>query len=288
VIAAFRCELHVHSTYSDGSVSPEGLCQRAAQIGLAVLAITDHDNARGARVALPLADRYGLEVIPAIEFTSRWDSPWGPGTQAEADVLGYFIDLDHPLLLAREEASVADDFSRVADCCARLTAAGYPVTIDEVQAENPLFAGMRHLRDVLAKKGYAPSNWEAGKIANPVWESGRLARFSLAEQVQIIHAAGGVAVLAHPDFLHDGAPIQAEQVAALAEMGVDGLEVYHRMIDAPLVAHLQRLADQFGLLVTGGSDEHGWSPDLPHFGGQPVTREMIEALRKRHQTRVNT
>lgn len=283
----FRCELHVHSTYSDGSVSPEGLLQHAATIGLSVLAITDHDNAGGARVALPLADHYGIELIPAIEFTSRWDGIWGPQTEAESDVLGYFIDPNHAAFQAREQASVADDFDRLAACCVRLTALGYPVAIEEVQAENPRFAGMRHLRDVLAKKGYAPSNWDAAKIANPVWEAGRKACFSLAEQVAMIHAAGGVAILAHPDFMNEGQPIQAAQVAALVEIGVDGLEAYHRMLDALLTAHLQRLADQFGLLVTGGSDEHGWSPDLPHLGVQPVTRDMVEALRMRHETRVN-
>ena len=262
----FRCELHVHSTYSDGSASPEALLRHAAKIGLSVVAITDHDNARGARAAVPVAAELGIELIPAVEFSSWWGGVYTPDGENDVDVLGYFVNVDDPAFVAHEQAALADVQQRVAACCERLTTAGYPVTMAEGLAENPYFAGLRHLRDVLVRKGYFKNSWDAGEIVYPIWFAGPHSRFTLAAQIAVIHAAGGVAVLAHPDYTCAGGPMQARDIAALVEIGLDGIEVYHRVIGSDLRHHLQALADRFGLVATGGSDEHGWQPDLPLDG----------------------
>jgi predicted metal-dependent phosphoesterase TrpH len=274
---AFRCELHVHSTYSDGSASPQDLLRHAVKIGLSVVAITDHDNARGVRAAVPV----GIELIPAVEFTAQWGGLYVPDGEIDVDVLGYFVDVDDPAFVAHEQRTLDDVQQRVAACCDRLTASGYPVTMAEGLAENPLFVGLRHLRDVLVRKRYFANSWDAGEIVYPAWFAGPPSGFTLAEQIAVIHAAGGVAVLAHPHYTRAGEPMQARDIAALAEIGLDGIEVYHRVIGGDLRNHMQALADRFGLVVTGGSDEHGWSPDLPLMGTEPVTRAMIEALRAR-------
>jgi predicted metal-dependent phosphoesterase TrpH len=278
---AFRCELHVHSTYSDGSASPDALLRHAAKIGLSVVAITDHDNARGARIAVPVAAGLGIELIPAVEFTAQWGGVYAPDDEIDVDVLGYFVRVDAPAFVAHEQAALDDVERRIAACCERLTASGYPVTMAEGFAENLPFVGLRHLRDVLVRKGYFENSWDAGKIVYPAWFAGPPSRFTIAEQIAVIHAAGGVAVLAHPGYTRAGEPMQARDIAALVEIGLDGIEVYHRVIDGDLRVHMQALADQFGLVVTGGSDEHGWSPDLPLMGTEPVTRVMVEALRAR-------
>jgi predicted metal-dependent phosphoesterase TrpH len=280
----FRCELHMHSTYSDGSVTPEGLLRHAKTIGLAVVAITDHENARGSRAALPIALELELDFIPAIEFSARWDNFWGPGTTVLVDVLGYFIDLDNAALQQREREALADMRERIAACCVRLTAAGYPVTIEEVYAANPMFAGLRYVREILARKGFGANSLETGQFVNPIWEAGPASRFTLGDQIAVIHAAGGVAVLAHPGYYqHTGKLLQMEQIAALVHMGIDGLEIYHRAHDTDTRAHFLALAEQADLLVTGGSDEHGWSPELPLMGTEPVTQAMVDALRDYHQ-----
>jgi predicted metal-dependent phosphoesterase TrpH len=277
---AFRCELHVHSTYSDGSASPDDLLRHAAKIGLSVVAITDHDNARGVRAAVPIA---GIELIPAVEFTAQWGDLYTPDDEIDVDVLGYFVNVNDPAFVAHEQRTLDDVQQRVAACCERLTASGYPVTMAEGLAENPPFVGLRHLRDVLVRKGHFANTWDAGEVVYPVWFAGPPSRFTIAEQIAVIHAAGGVAVLAHPHYTRDGEPMQAREIAALVEIGLDGIEVYHRVIGGDLRNHMQALADQFGLVVTGGSDEHGWSPDLPLMGTEPVTRAMVEALRTRAQ-----
>lgn len=282
----FRCELHMHSTYSDGSATPERLLRVAQARGLTTVAITDHDTAQGARAAIPLAAELGIEFIPAIEFTGRWDDCYRPGWGGDVDVLGYFVDLDDPGFRAIEQATLIDIQARIAECCVRLTAAGYPVTFDEVRAQNPHYAGARQLREVLQQKGYAADYDASIALFAAHWQHCRLGAFTIQQHITAIQAAGGVAIMAHPHGIECGDDlIGRDRVAALVAMGVDGLEVYHRHTQGDARAHFARLADEFGLLVSGGSDEHGFTPDLPYMGGQPVTRAMVEAIRQRHRER---
>ncbi len=276
----------MHSTFSDGSAEPRRLVERAAALGLAVIAITDHDTACGARLAARPARDLGLELIPAIEFTARWDVCRRPGWTGDVDVLGYFVDLDDPAFQVAEALAMSDITGRVADCCASLSAAGYALTLDDLYARNPHYAGMRYMREVLVQKGYVPSEAEAGRLVHEHWQRVRPCGITLEQQIAAIHRAGGVAILAHPGYIRcDGEQLQPRHVAQLVALGLDGLEVYHRSHDEAARAHHLALAGQFGLLVSGGSDEHGWSPDLALMGTEPVTRAMVEALRARHRAR---
>jgi len=282
----FKCELHMHSTYSDGSISPAGLLQHAVNIGLSVVAITDHDNARGAREAIPVAQELGLECIPAIEFTGRWDDCFRPDWGGDVDVLGYFVDLENPQFKAMEQATLDDIHGRIEECCARLTAAGYPVSMEDVFAENPRYGGARQLRLALQHKGYADSYDASVQLFTEHWQHVRLSSFTIEEHIAAIQAAGGVAVMAHPVGVRCGEGwLTADRMARVVEIGMDGIEVYHRSMNAEARAYFLDLALQFDLLISGGSDEHGWSPDLPYMGTEPVTREMVEALRARHLER---
>ncbi len=276
----------MHSTYSDGSATPEALLRHAAQIGLQTIAITDHDNARGARVAQPLAAELGLEFIPAIEFTARWDSVCGPEARADVDVLGYYVDLDDDAFQAREQAALDDIRERLDEACLRLCAEGIAITLDDVLAFNPLVPSVRGLREALIRKGYAHSETESWAVLNPCWEPVRLSRFAVQEQIAAIRSAKGVSILAHPGYIRckERWP-SAHDLAPLVEAGLDGLEAVHRAMDDRARAYFTGLAAELGLLVTGGSDEHGWSPDLPLMGSAPVTEAMVEALRARGRAR---
>src|SRR5690349_6815829 len=125
------CDLHMHTFYSDARPSPRELVEHAAVIGLRTIAITDHDNTRGAREAIPIAAQLGVAVIPAIEFTCRWDRRDAPPGDPDIDVLGYYIDLDHPRFRAIEQAALADIHARTAALCALLSGAGYPIALDD-------------------------------------------------------------------------------------------------------------------------------------------------------------
>src|SRR5512143_2171264 len=134
-------DLHIHTWFSDGKFSPEEILQSAARIGLKAFAITDHDNANATRHLRGLAPGTlpDIEIVPAIEFTTTWPGldllPGG----SDVDLLAYFVDLDSEALKTLEKAEQEDMAQRIAAGCERLTEAGYPLTMDEVWAENRRF-----------------------------------------------------------------------------------------------------------------------------------------------------
>jgi len=275
----------MHTCYSDGKYTPSELLLKAAELGLKTVAITDHDNANGARQAVPLARAMGMELVMGIEITTTWPSLGLPPGETDVDLLGYFVDLDAPAFKEMEKARTDDIFQRLTDCCAYLSAAGFPLTLADVLAKNARFPNVTATIFAAQDKGYAAS-WEAGhRLVMESWRKVRPARDAeIGSMIECIHAAGGVAVLAHPAAI--ACPqglIQALQVAELAGMGLDGIEVYHHRNDEFTRRQLLALAQQFNLAVSGGSDEHGWWKS--RLGTQPVTAEMLEALRSRAKRR---
>ena len=271
-------DLHIHTYFSDGRDAPAEILHRAARMGIKTLAITDHDNANGVREALPLAQELGLELIPAVEFTCCW-----PQCKGDIDVLAYFVDLDDAEFQAFEQATLGDIHARIDECCSFLTMDGYTISLEDVFAQNPRYAGLMQLMLAIQAKGYIPDWEEIVTVVEQHWYRVRLSRFTIEESIDRIHRAGGVAILAHPIAVKcDGLWISAKQLESLVKAGLDGLEIYHRTVDETTRPYFLHLAEQFDLLVTGGSDEHGWFSDLKDLGSQPVTAAMVEALRARH------
>ncbi len=276
-------DLHIHTHYSDGQSTPMEVLYQASWLGIKTLAITDHDNANGVREALPLARKLELELIPAVEFTCRWSQCTTLPGKGDVDVLAYFVDLDDSGFQAFEQATLKDIHARIDECCSFLTMDGYTVFLEDVFAQNPRYAGLLQLMMAIQAKGYIP-DWEEVMITvKQYWRRVRLSRFTIQELIEQIHRAGGVAVLAHPAVIKcDGLWISAGQVKSLVEAGLDGIEIYHDVVDDIARPYFLELANQFDLLVTGGSDEHGWFSDLKNLGSQPVTAAMVDTLRARH------
>ncbi len=280
-----RVDLHIHTYFSDGKYSPESILERAAAIGLKEIAFTDHDNANAARHIRSMAPGTvppDIEVIPAIEFTTTWPGldvlPGG----SDIDLLAYFVDLDSEPLKTLEKAAQEDISQRIADCCQRLTGAGYLVTMDEVWAENRRHPSLASLTFALRRKGYAASQEEAEELMFAAWDTVRPSKHEIGAVIATIHAAGGIAVLAHPGAIaRRGGLVGAGEVGELAALGLDGLEIFHFRNDGAARQKLLALARQFDLVVSGGSDMHGWLHGLEHLGTQPVSVEMLEALRSR-------
>ena len=271
------CDLHTHTYYSDGRASPRELVQHAAAIGLRTLAITDHDTARGAREALTTARELGIELVPAIEFTCRWDELRAPVGQTDIDVLGYCVDLDQPHFQAAERAALEDIQERVVACCKLLTSAGYAVTLEDVLAQNPYYAGLLPLVKALEKNHRVP--WSvATALVDTAWHEVRPCSSSIEQVIATIHAAGGVAVLAHPSLVPWGKVSLPTALKQLVDWGLDGLEVYHPRLDLNARQTFLTLAKRFGLIVTGGSDEHGWPTGFPKLGCEVVSGEVVQTL----------
>jgi len=280
---ASTLDLHTHTCFSDGKFSPSELLHYAASIGLQTIAITDHDNTNGVREALALAQDLGLELIPAIELTCQWPQCEPLPGDGDIDVLGYFVDLENPEFQAFERAALDDIHLRTADCCASLTAEGHPVTLQEVFAENQHYAGVLQLILAVIKKGHAEDWGAAFKMVAEKWAQVRLSHFTIQEVIGAIHSAGGVAVLAHPVLVKcNGNRLREKDLLQLKEMGLDGLEIFHPRLDEEARSYFSALAKRLNLLVSGGSDEHGWFTDFENIGSQPVTSEVLESLRRRH------
>ncbi len=280
----YSVDLHIHTSFSDGKYTPEDVLCRAAEEGIKTLAFCDHDNTRGTRQGRSMAGELGLELIPAIELTCSWTGCTVPLDSRDVDLLGYFIDIDNPGFQAFEAAALDDFRARIADCCAALTVVGFPVNLEDLYAVNPHYAGLVQLLQALLNKRHAGSWDDASDLVAGAWQQVRPSRLTIETAITQIHAAGGVAVLAHPVVLTGHGPwLQTRDIGLLAEAGLDGLEIYHRSARQKAREHFLSLAQRFDLLVSGGSDEHGWFTDLGELGSQPVTAEILAALRARHE-----
>lgn len=275
-------DLHIHSTYSDGRYTPAEIIAAAARLGLRGVAISDHDNLRGSRAARPLAAAAGLELIPAIELTTRWPAAALLPEDVNVDLLGYYFDPENAEFNAFVEAALNDLHARIAACCERLTALGYPLALSDVFVENPRYAGTIQLLDTLRRKGYAADWRESSRLMDSVWLPARTTPFTIGAAIEQIHLAGGVAVLAHPTLVRpQGQRLTAAWLRKLVEAGLDGIEIYHRRLSEEDRAYFLGLAREFGLVISGGSDMHGWHRGIDELGTQPVNAEMVAALRAR-------
>lgn len=246
-VAAPTVDLHTHSTASDGAASPTELAQRASAAGLVAIALTDHDTIDGVAAARAAGVAAGVDVIAGIELSAN------EGDQ-EVHLLGLHLTDVRPIASMLDELRLSR--RRRADAIVGvLRAAGVPVTLDAVLAEAGTGAvGRPHVARALIAGGWVRDQREAfdrylgaGRPANVAKQ-----RLSIAEAIQMVHAAGGVAVFAHPG--RDGTRARLE---ALQSVGLDGVEVRHPSHSAEDVARLGALADHLGLLRSGGSDWHG-------------------------------
>jgi 3',5'-nucleoside bisphosphate phosphatase len=258
-----RIDLHCHSTASDGTDSPAALMRAAADAGLDVGALTDHDTGAGyaeATAALPA----GLTLVTGCEFSCRYHAPDAePGAEGVSiHMLGYLFDPAEPEL-SRERELVRDDrVPRARAMTERLRELGVPVSFDRVRelAGPDGTIGRPHIAAAMVEAGVVP-DVSAAFTREWIGDGGRAHvgkhELDALDAVRLIHAAGGVAVFAHPMAVKRGRTVPESALAELAAAGLDGIEVDHLDHDAPMRARLRGLAGELGLLATGSSDYHG-------------------------------
>ncbi len=266
-------DLHIHSTASDGVLTPSEVVRLALERGLSVIALTDHDTTEGVAEALAAAAGTSLEVIPGVEVNSEGD--WG-----DLHFLGLYVDPANPFLNERLRAIREARLGRAQRMVERLAEIGLPLQWEEVQAlAGGESVGRPHIARALLNRGYISSIAEAFERyigrEGPAYVP-RL-RLTPPEVIEAIHRAGGIAVLAHP-----AASGAVDQIPQFVEYGLEGLEVYYPDHSPRDVALLLDLCRQYDLLATGGSDFH--SPGYEEgamLGSVYVPWECVEALRKK-------
>ena len=267
-------DLHLHTLASDGRLAPADLVKLAARQGLQTIAVTDHDTTDGLAEALETAKHFpGMRVIPGIELSADV-----PGD--EVHVLGYFIDMDNARLQSELRRFRAGRIDRARTMVDKLAQLGIHVEWERVQHfAGDGAVGRPHIAMALVEAGYC----EEPKDAFPEY-LGRnglayveRVKLTPAEAVGIIRQAGGSAVLAHPAYMND----MEAGIANLAGIGLAGMEVHYAKYRDDTIRQLARLAREYDLIPSGGSDYHGMGNSdecLPGENGPPLESvDLLEA-----------
>lgn len=270
-------DLHVHTTASDGDLSPAEAVRYAAEKGLTAIAVTDHDTTAGLAEALAAGERYGVEVVPGVELSADYQ---GEGIH----ILGYFIDHTHPVLRELLDWVVAERDARNEAIAAAMRADGVPVTVESLRARHPgAVIGRPHFAQALAEHGAASSIRDAfDRFLDTDLKYYRERTYIPMDRAfEAIRAAGGKAVFAHPFQYKYNEPELVILTRTLVEKGLSGVECVYSGYTPEQVEYLKVLAGFYGLCVTGGSDFHGaGKPDVA-LGGVPVPYELLEGLKAR-------
>lgn len=267
-----KIDLHIHTTTSDGRFSPEEIVEKAARLGLTIIAISDHDTVDGIAPALEAAKAFPqLRIIPGVEI-----STFAPGD--EVHVLGYFIDFNDPGLKATLADSRNSRQERAKAIIAKLNDLNVHISWQQVQKiAGSGTVGRPHIAQAMLEKGYIKSFKEAFTkyigLDGPAYVERH--KTTPAEAVTLIKEAKGLPVLAHPFTIKQ----PEKMIAELKSAGLVGIEVYYNDYNEEERNILAKLASKYNLIATGGSDYHGLDDSAETMlGDANVPQESAEQL----------
>ncbi len=252
-LRSMACDLHLHSTASDGGFTPKQVVEHAFEIALSAIALTDHDTVEGIPEAQTRALELGLPFIPGIEMTSV-------DRNNEIHILGYFLNPEDEKLKETLQTSKHLTLKRLTSITKLLTELGYPLTMEEVREMGKGESlGRPHIAQAMVRRGYVENTQEAFErfigsygpaYAQP---SGILPQ----EAYQLILHAGGIPAIAHPGQGGRADMMQDNDIATHREWGALAIEVFHPRHDQYMMNYYLKLAQKFGMGIVGGSDCHG-------------------------------
>lgn len=268
-------DLHTHTTFSDGLLTPEELFIKAKEYGIKAISITDHDTIEGNIGARNIAKKYGIDFIEGIEM-SCFDS------QDEYHILGYGIDINNSDLLNHLAEFKKSRAERAEMMTQKLHQIGINIDFNAVvdkAGEAPI--ARPHIAQVIVESGYVSTTKDAFNLyigdRGPAYAVKAI--FQVEKAIKLINNAGGVAVIAHPGYF-----VQQKKLFQFIEAGLDGIEVNHPLHTEKLRREYHSIANQYWLLETGGSDFHGDRPnEFEFFGKEGVPLNTLSQIRKRCQ-----
>lgn len=248
-----KIDLHVHTTASDGTMSPKEVVSLATMLGLKAIALTDHDTMAGLQEAGEAAELMGISVVPGIEISSEYQGK-------EVHVLGYFLDPEAQMLKDYIQWVGQSRKTRNEKILEKLQKKGYDITLEQLEEKFPgATLGRPHIAQRLVELGAVSSVKEAFRRYLDTGRSCYVPRqyIPFADGVKLIRDCGGVAVLAHPlQYGYGKAELEA-LVKTAAEANVTGMEILYTGYTQGDIQKLYDLAEKYTLLPTGGSDFHG-------------------------------
>lgn len=268
-----QLDLHTHTTASDGQLSPAELVVLAQKIGIKTLGITDHDTTDGVEPAQAAAGDT-MEIIPGVELSAEDEA-------GDVHTLGYFLDIHNSVFQDKLERFRAGRYYRGQEIVKKLDALGLHLEwsrIEEIADGGSI--GRPHIARAMLEAGHVKSIQDAFDkyIDNNGVAYVARTRLTPEEAVEMIHEAGGVAVLAHPGLLDD----YETMIERLVPAGLDGVEVVYPKHNTEVQVRTRLLADRHNLIITGGSDFHGLNmPGKAMIGSVNPPPESVAALRER-------
>ena len=265
-------DLHLHTNFSDGTYSPEELTAEARRFGLVALALTDHDTVEGCARMKAACEAAAIEFIPATELTCEVNG-------IELHMLGYFLDVENSNLLREMSRFQESRQERIREIVARLRKLQVPLEEEDVFGlANCKSPGRPHVARALIQRKVCANLDEAFerflKKNRPGWVPKE--KISAEEALELIHEAGGLAVVAHP-----GLARTEEVLPDLIEAGIDGIECFHTKHSPSASEYYVGLAEKHNLAVTGGSDCHGMNKGKPLIGSIKLPYEYVRQLKER-------
>jgi predicted metal-dependent phosphoesterase TrpH len=279
-------DLHMHSTFSDGTLTPAELVAEAKNVGLSAMALTDHDTTEGTRLLSRLATAEGIETISGFELSSDWH-------EGELHILGYGVDLNNDMLQEHLQWIRGGRRARNQEIMRNLQQAGIHISWDDVDCSSGLdHVGRVHIAAALKKLGVVKNRNEAFKRwlkeGRPAFAPKRA--LEPIACIDLIRSVGGVSVAAHPFTMAHTTKRAEAMIRELVRAGLDGIEVYYPSMSADQTAHFKALAAELKILGTGGSDFHGeHSPGVSMGTGRHnnlnIPHEVFVSLQERIASR---
>ncbi len=266
------CDLHIHTTFSDGTLGPDEVVKRAKEQGLSTIAITDHDSVDGIDIALEIGRDFGITVIPGVELSCKKQGK-------SVHMLGYFVNYKDNKFLDFLENMQVSRVGRAKRMLEKLNDLGMRITMEELKERVGSGAICRpHIATLLAEKGFVNNSQEAFNRYIGDRKPCYVAKASVtpSECIEVIKSAGGIPVIAHP-----GNFVQKEWIYDLIKDGIMGIETFYPTHRDSQIDEFKEIAQKNGLLITGGSDSHGELEGHPKIGEVKIPYASVENFLKR-------
>ncbi len=268
-----KADLHLHTTFSDGALTPHDLLVHAARAGLTIISITDHDNTGALHEAVEFGATLGIEVISGVELSTTVDAQ-------DIHLLGYFVDTGNATLQEHLAVFRAERKRRAERIVQKLHQLKLPLPFEAVLARaGTASIGRPHIAAALVDEGLV-DNYQAAfarylGFGKPAYE--RKYQVPPREAIRMVADAGGLSFVAHP-----GNAIDERVMLALIKEGVDGIEVVHPSHSGEREGYYRGIAEEYFLLTSGGSDFHGGKRnDLDVLGRYSIPADVVEMMRRR-------
>jgi predicted metal-dependent phosphoesterase TrpH len=273
-----KIDLHTHTLFSDGTLTPSESVKLALERGLTALSISDHDSTEGLPEAFAAAKGTGLEVVPGVEFSTIHD-------RGGVHILTYWPDVANERFQAELRRLREDRYRRGERMVRKLQDAGYPILFERVrEIASGKNIGRPHVAQALVEAGVVAEIKDA--FSDDLIGSGGRAyvekhALNPLDAIALMKRAGGLAVLAHPVHWRDGLPVPDSLIEEMVDSGLDGIEAAHPDHDPDTETRYREMAKRFGLVATGSSDCHGTRYDPIRMGSVTTDPEEFVRLKER-------